>query len=109
MGELDLVKEDLTTLVKKAVEDISSEAGNDAELIQTETKKMLIDIVHEIRSGKSIQEIVEDKDAQTKALCAAALFKLAKNQQKALVKLESVLKGICGIVVRAVLLKLTSI
>jgi len=103
---LDALKEDLTKLVKEAVEDIQSEAAEDFETIQTETKKVLMDIVQEIASGKSIQEVVEEHDTKTKALAAAALFKLAKNQQIALTKLESVLKGITGIVLRAVLLKL---
>jgi len=104
---LDTLKEDLADMVKKAVDEIQAEAGADFELIQTETKATLTQIAQEIASGKSIQEVIEHYDTKTKALAAAALFKLAKNQQSALTHLESVLKGITGIILRTVLLKLT--
>ena len=102
------ISEDLSSLVGNAISELQFEAAEDFELIQTETKKMLSDIVKEVASGKSIQEVVEGHDTKTKALAAAALFKLAKNQQAALTKLESVLKGISGIIMRAVLLKLSA-
>ena len=108
MGFEKLTKE-LTTEVKKAFQEIQESIPEDIEEINKEVMRQIELIFLAMKDGKSIDQIVEDADAKTKAIAAACLFKVAKNQREAASKLEKVLDGFTGIIMRAVLLNFAGI
>lgn len=106
-NDLDALKEAISPVIKQALLDIKTDATADFAIVESEIKNSFMDIVQDIQDGKSIEDIADKYDTKTKALVAAAFFKLSTQQTKTLEKVKTVLEQIGNIVLRMVLVKLT--
>lgn len=107
--DLSSIMNELKPTIENARKEFAKQESVEWSEVSNKLKYIFDNIVCDLVSGKSIDEIAEHYDTQTLALCAASMFKITQSQQRALSQVQKILEGIVAIAMRQLIVGLVGI
>lgn len=83
---------------------LKDELGDDIAEVEKYIEKEFIEICQELNSGKSLGQIVEDRDAEAILKASSVLSKMGKRQAQILTEMKTVLEGVVWTVLKRVVM-----